>query len=244
MRAVGFKKYLQVLLLATIGCVSPETVPHTVPLQPTKQIDIPSLAAKKNRKLIAIGLEATIDNIERGGIGHLKDGKLAITEIENEVRLDEERYWKYINGDPSYLDILSSHANIAGIVQATCVPESAGYYTSVAARLTQELPCLPSLPLKLRRIRALTFWAEYDAHTRHNMYILQPKSEIPEEETLFRFHTHQSGQPPSRQDLDVSMYRDEVVVSITKEGTHTLYYVSKGMTTILDSSECGTISRR
>ena len=204
--------------------------------QPTKQTPTPW-----QETLYKIGLESTLDDIERGGI---KLGNTAY-EIENDARYDGDKFKEFINGDDKNFSTLKGHLLSAKEVRCTCSPEFTPSYSTSFFILDRQMDTMRMLTAEQRKIfdNPLS-WALFTQFLPHCIYLTNTeqhnglKTKIAAYKLMTRmlgtegeeerFHTHPGGSPPSLQDLKISQTRKEYVVSVTKEGDCKIYLAHKG----------------
>ncbi|RMD57633.1 hypothetical protein D6825_03370 [Candidatus Woesearchaeota archaeon] len=173
------------------------------------------------RALRRIAQRSLEDRIERGGVAILRDGKVILCEIPNEIRESRRLFDAYRRGENSGYRLLD-YINRAAIVRGVCNPKRKEQYFNNATVLMCQLPLT-------RKMEISDFWERYDSLVMHNIYIKDP--DIYEELSkygvvLFHFHTHPNGTPPSKQDLNLSLRRQEIIISATEEGIE--LYSAKG----------------
>lgn len=201
--------------------------------------DAHSWARKLRPALYKIGLESTIDDIERGGVGVMTDDGIAIYEIDNDIRSDEERFKKYKDGDNNVYGILTSNISMASMTASGCMPALTQSYRVTEFDLQTRLSFMLNSTGEQREKIGKDLWPVYDQFVRHSMYVRDTKQyeKIKEQHpVIFYFHTHPNGSSGSLVDKQLSHDRIEIVVSITGN-KYQLFYLKNGKEELIDSYE-------
>ena len=202
--------------------------------------DVRAWAKRLRPQLKKIGLESTIDDIERGGIGVWNGKEMLIYELENEVRDDERKFKNFTEGDNKEYGTLTDHVNMAAHASAECTPEYGTHFYCIAQQVNSKLLLMLHNPREQREKIAKDAWSFYDNLVLHNMYVKDSEHYEKLKEkygaVAFCFHTHQNGSPGSRVDKRLSHERIELVVSSTKDN-YKLYYLDKGKEELIDSHD-------
>jgi len=219
------------------GLASP-TYQATMPEKPApvqQVVEHKQKLAKKQtwqEELCKIGLESTIDNIERGGI---KLGN-TVYEIENAFRYDKDKFKEFLKGEDKHYDSLKSHLLSAWSVRCTCEPAFTPRYNQDFSILDVRLTCMRTqLPEQRKNLDEPYTWALFTQFLPHGIYMTNTeqhnklKTKIAAYKLMTNimgnegeeegFHTHPGGGPPSIQDEKTAIPKKNMLFLPQKKET-------------------------
>ena len=239
---------------ALVGCFRtsqvepPKTTRH--PLVQQAGIPAPDIATittealiERHRSDLERLADATrIDDIERGGVILLANGRTELVEIYNDIRDGPELITRYALGAHQLQKQIEGYLAAAVNGRKNSCPDNHGYYSIRENQFIASLNNLTRLTGKERTSQTDQAHLIYSELALHSTYMRNPQEYERVKKRgkiLFHVHTHYDGAKhetppdedplrPSRQDLLISEHEEGIVSGVDSTGRRMLYYTHKG----------------